>query len=453
MGFKLFLSSFILLVFFQSEICFAAPSQVKTNTTLEEIKTAYKKKNFDQTIKLSQDYLRAFHQDADVSLYKGLAFSQLNQCDRAIPVFNSVLDSYPQYLDARLGLINCLLKSNNYSQDLETVEQGLTLNPHHSELLFLKAKTLFLLNRKQEAKTVLNQNLKTNPENQQSIVLLNNMEKEEKSESAKQFVNEISSTQTSKRVLLAGRRNLELVTDEIKRPKLIMGVFTDNMGVNIPRQYWNLSNFYGYWVNSLGAFGGSVNYATRYNQNATQLELDAYPNIGKYFTLDLTYAYADKPELFPDELESGELHAYLPYEIDASFGGAHRKIAHFTLNSVTGSINKFIGNYYFNFRPIHFIPGSGPTSTLFRFGVRRYGENPNQYIGFIYMDGTSPDLTDLLTIDFIKIRDRLFLFEAQQPLNNTFSIQYGIGYEEMFYPKQLLRTLVHFDLGLKAGFL
>lgn len=69
------------------------------------------------------------------------------------------------------------------------------------------------------------------------------------------------------------------------------------------------------------------------------------------------------------------------------------------------------------------------------------------------MDGTSPDLTDLLTVDFIKIKDRLFLFEVQQPLNKTISIQYGIGYEEMLYPKQLLRTLVHFDLGLKAGFL
>ncbi|HAT8116687.1 TPA: tetratricopeptide repeat protein, partial [Legionella pneumophila] len=115
MSFKLVLLSFILLFFFQFEICFADPNQIKTNTTLEEIKAAYKKKNFDQTIKLSQDYLSAFPKDVDVSLYKGLAFSQLNQCDKAIPVFNSVLDSYPQYLDARLGLINCLLKSNNYS--------------------------------------------------------------------------------------------------------------------------------------------------------------------------------------------------------------------------------------------------------------------------------------------------------------------------------------------------
>ncbi|HAT9418915.1 TPA: YaiO family outer membrane beta-barrel protein [Legionella pneumophila subsp. pneumophila] len=448
MIFKLSLSSFVLFFFFQ--LCFAAPNQVKTNITLENIKTAYKKKNYKQAIKFSQDYLKAFPQDVDVSLYEGLAFSQLNQCDKAIPVFKSIVDRYPQYLDARLGLINCLIKSNNYSQVLETVEQGLTLNPGNSELSFLKAKTLFLLNRKQEARKVLNQNLKIHPENKQSIMLLSNMDKEEKSEGTKQF---ISPTHMPKRVMLVGKKNLELVTDEIKRPKLIMGAFTDNMSVNIPRQYWNLSNFYGYWVNSYGAFGGSVNYATRYNQNATQIELDAYPNIGKYFTLDLTYAYADKPELFPNELESGELHVYLPYEADASFGGAHRKIAHFTLDSVTGSINKFIGNYYFSFRPIHFIPGSGPTSTLFRFGVRRYGENPNQYIGFVYIDGTSPDLTDLLTIDFIKIRDRLFLLEAQQPLNKTFSIQYGIGYEEMFYPKQLLRTLVHFDLGLKAGFL
>lgn len=121
MIFKLSLSSFVLFFFFQ--LCFAAPNQVKTNITLENIKTAYKKKNYKQAIKFSQDYLKAFSQDVDVSLYEGLAFSQLNQCDKAIPVFKSIVDRYPQYLDARLGLINCLLKSNNYSQVLETVEQ------------------------------------------------------------------------------------------------------------------------------------------------------------------------------------------------------------------------------------------------------------------------------------------------------------------------------------------
>ncbi|WP_241480545.1 YaiO family outer membrane beta-barrel protein [Legionella norrlandica] len=410
MSSKLLLSSFVFLIFFQAEIGFAVPKQVKTSITLEQIKVVYKKKNFNQTIELSKEYLKIFPQDIDASLYEGLAYRQLNQCNKAISVFKSILNTHPQYLEARLGLINCLLKGNNYSQTLEVVEQGLSLNPHHHELLFLKAKTLFLLNRKQEAATVLNQNLKINPKDEQSITLLRNMKEEEYNKNTELFSQRISAT--PKRVMSVGRKNLELVTDEIKRPKFIIGVFTDNMGVNIPRQYWNLSNFYGYWVTSLGAFGGSVNYATRYNQNATQLELDAAPNLGKYLTLDLTYAYADKPELFPNELESAELHAYLPYEIDGSFGGAHRKIAHFTLDSVTGSINKFIGNYYLNFRPIHFIPGSGPTSTLYRFGIRRYGEDPNQYIGFIYMDGTSPDLTDLLSVDFIKIKDRLFLIEV-----------------------------------------
>ncbi|WP_115174831.1 YaiO family outer membrane beta-barrel protein [Legionella feeleii] len=210
---------------------------------------------------------------------------------------------------------------------------------------------------------------------------------------------------------------------------------------------------YGYWITPKGAFGASVNYANRYNQQAAQVELNAAPNIGKYFVLDLAYAYANKPELFANHLERAELFTYLPKGIEGSFGGTHRQISHFKLDSVTGSLGKYLGRYYLNFRPIYFIPKPGPTSILYRVGLRRYGDKENQYIGVVYMNGTSPDLTDLLTVSFIKISNRFYLLEGLQPITETLGFQYGVGYEEMRYPNRFLRTLVHFNIGLKMEFM
>ncbi|HHF7344922.1 TPA: YaiO family outer membrane beta-barrel protein [Legionella feeleii] len=414
----------------------------KSTINLERIKTLYKEHQFDETIKLSKDYLKIFPNDVDASFYAGLAYKQLHRCQDAIVTFKPILQTHPQYLDARFESISCLLTLKKYGQALEVAKDGLNLSPDNIELLYLSTKILVLLNKKQAAERILKQILQKQAHHTQALLLLKNLE--------------IEKQQVGPTTLYSNTKKLAQVKEEEDKkpaPRFVAGIFTDNMVVNVPGQMWNLSNLYGYWITPKGAFGASVNYANRYNQQAAQVELNAAPNIGKYFVLDLAYAYANKPELFANHLERAELFAYLPKGIEGSFGGTHRQISHFKLDSVTGSLGKYLGRYYLNFRPIYFIPKPGPTSILYRVGLRRYGDKENQYIGVVYMNGTSPDLTDLLTVSFIKISNRFYLLEGLQPITETLGFQYGVGYEEMRYPNRFLRTLVHFNIGLKMEFM
>lgn len=434
-----------------------------TNITLDEIKSTYKKHNYARTIELCSQYLNTYPKDVDAILYEGLSYQKLHQCEHALILFNKVLHAYPSYMEARLGAINCYFNSKNYSQVLDVVQKGLVVTPGNAELLYLKAKALTLQGKKTEAISILKKQDDYDP----SQTLLKNLQTPEEVKLIKQTkkktkiktINSHIPQQTSNRknyVLIHSQRipNAVQKGDEVENhSKFVAGVFTDNMLVNTPNQTWNLSNLYAYKVTSYGAFGGSINYASRYNQKAAQLELNAIPKLNDTFSLDLAYAYANKPELFANNLEKAELYAYLPKGVEGSFGGVHRKISHYTLDSITGSLGKYIDRYYINFRPIYFSPGSGPTSVFYRLGIRRFGDTDGQYIGLVLGDGTSPDLTDLLTVDFIKVKNRFYLFEGQQPLNKLFALQYGIGYEELYYPNNLLRTLVHVNLGIKMGYI
>lgn len=435
-----------------------------TNYTLDDIKASYKKHDFQQTIIISNGYLNAFPKDVDASLFKGLSYQQLHQCDKANEVFKNILKTNPTYKEARIGLINCSFRSNNYSQAIEVTEKGLLIEPDNVELLYLKAKTLTLQHKKSEAVKVLKDVLKKQTDYAPAQTLLKNLQKKEdkKSNEAIKKTEKIAKHQfypteatPQKTYIDVNKQKIPNATSEANKtkPSYVAGIFTDSMVVNNPKQVWNLSNLYAYRLTRYGSFGASVNFASRYNLNAAQLELNAIPKINKRLSLDLGYAHANKPELFANNLERAELYAYLPHGVEGSFGGSHRQISHFILNTLTGSMGKYINSYYIYFRPIYFSPGSGPTSTFYKFGIRRYGDPDGQYIGLVFGDGTSPDLTNLLTVDFIKVKNRYFLFEGQQPLNKLFAFQYGLGYEDLRYPNNFLRTLIHVNLGIKMGYI
>lgn len=409
--------------------------------TFEVIKENYQKKDFIQAIKLSEDYLKKFPNDVDALLYQGLSYKQLNQCDKAIPIFLTILHSKPNYLDARIQAINCLFTLKDYAKSLVFINQALKVNPNQKELLLYQAKAFYLLNQKEAALQTINNLLKKYPNYSPAKDFLNNLNKERIEERSN-----LSSIQSLK------GRFTDLPIGASITPHFIAGIFTDTMLVNRPEQTWNLSNLYGFWVNNWGSFGGSLNYATRYGIQALQGEVNAIPKITKNVFLDLAYAHSNRPELFPTDMERAEIYAYLPNGIEASFGGAHRNIAQFRLNSITGSLGKYFGNYYLNFRPIYFKPGAGSTSLLYRVVFRRHTDKPNQFIGLVLMDGTSPDLTDLLSVDFIRVRNRLILIEGFQPITQSFGFQYGVGYEDLLYPNSFLRKLVHINFGIKIGF-
>lgn len=223
-----------------------------------------------------------------------------------------------------------------------------------------------------------------------------------------------------------------------------------NASVNEPDQVWDFSSLYLYRKNDYGTFGGIINYASRLNKTATQGMAVLMPKVNDDIWLDLRYGYANTPELIPDQTYKFEVYKNISKTVVVSFGDTYKRITSTYFNTYTLSIGKYWGYYYFAFRPYYFVPKAGPRSALFRFEAKRYWDNPDKNFGFAFATGTSPDLFDLLTVQFFKVQNNIFLVEGQQPLNDAWSFLYGAGYETQLFPSGFIRRLPFINLGIKA---
>ena len=235
----------------------------------------------------------------------------------------------------------------------------------------------------------------------------------------------------------------------------LIGITTNASATNFnkPTAVWDWSGITLYRKNEYGAFGGGVNYANRQGMGAPQLYLNAQPKINKNIWLDLTYAQANKPNILPNNTLIAEINMLIGNGFELSAGEGYRKIKNTYFNTISAGIGKYIGNYYFSFRPDYFVPKSGPRSILYTIKARRYSEdNSEQYIGVVLASGTSPDLFDLLTVSFFNVKNSIFLLEGQQPIKDTLFFLYGGGYETQKYPNGFTRRLAYGTLGLKLRF-
>ena len=224
---------------------------------------------------------------------------------------------------------------------------------------------------------------------------------------------------------------------------------TSNADVNQPDQIWDFSSLNLYRHNEYGAFGGAINYANRKGFGASQLYLNAIPSVNESLWFDLGYGYANKPELFANNTIYTEVYKKLNGNYVVSLGNNYKTIKNTYFDTITGSIGKYVGYYYFGFRPNHYVTKSGPDSTLLTFDARKYGDNPDQYIGVSFSTGTSPDLYDLITVNFFKVKNNIFFIQGQQPLQEKIFFIYGAGYETQKFPNQFLRRLAYLNIGLK----
>jgi YaiO family outer membrane protein len=138
-----------------------------------------------------------------------------------------------------------------------------------------------------------------------------------------------------------------------------------------------------------GSVIGRINRARRFNDTATQVEVDSYPHIRQG-----TSAYANigfsSSSIFPKFRCGAEIYQKLSDGFDGSLGFRY---LHFTSANVliyTGSIGKYHGNYLFQFHPF-ITPSSIGTSVSGNFSVRRYLEDVDNYVTLAFGVGSSPD--------------------------------------------------------------
>ncbi|MFC5623472.1 YaiO family outer membrane beta-barrel protein [Algoriphagus winogradskyi] len=212
---------------------------------------------------------------------------------------------------------------------------------------------------------------------------------------------------------------------------------------------WNTFSFYARTQTKLtGTLIGRVTQSSRFDDNGTLFELDAYPSLGKK-----AYAYLNvggsSASFFPDFRLGASVYFNLPkaWEIDGGF--RYLKFADPTY-IYTASLGKYVGNWWFNLRS-NLIPGTGNSlGTSANLQARYYFKTGEDFFSLQLSSGVSPDEetrdpTQLLN----SYRARI---GYQQLITDRFMIYGFTGYSRDELGPDRFRNNLNLSLGIEYRF-
>lgn len=162
-----------------------------------------------------------------------------------------------------------------------------------------------------------------------------------------------------------------------------------------------------------------------FEPGALQLELDAYPFLGKGYYAYLNYGFSDG-ELFPEHRGGLELFKTFPKGWETSLGARYLYYNEFIdIWVFTASLSKYHNSWWFSFRPYLSVINDEVFHSYFGF-ARRYSSQFN-YIGGMLGYGISPDY----------FPNNAGIYE----LYNLNSYQIRLDFQHRVAPHLLLRTL------------
>lgn len=298
--------------------------------------------------------------DSDVATLMGRTYAWDGKYDSARVVLQQVLKQNPQNGDALSAMADVAWWSDNYAEAIGYCDRLLAKEPGNESVQLQKARILKSSDNNEEAALLLQKLLESNPSNDDALRLLDKVRFE----------------------LIKNKLTINYIYD----------YFTNSAYDKDP---WQLLYLQYARKTPIGTLIGRVNYANRFGQQAYQLEADAYPKIGENNYLYVNYGFSSDP-IFPRQRAGLEWNRSFAHAFEGSLGG---RILHFDGSKrvilYTGSIGKYLGNYWFSLRPF-VTPGDDGTSVSAYLVSRRYFSDPENYIGLRLGAGTSPDERRLL---------------------------------------------------------
>ena len=362
-----------------------------------QLQNLYLLGDLQTVVEKAPEYLSTHPADGDVGVILGKIYFDQHEDEKAKKVLSNVLDYTPGYVDASLILANVELTSNNPQKALDIINRGLIFNPSDMNLL---SKKISILSRLEVKKMPQKVNIKIH---------------------------------TAK-----SNPSLSLPKPEKKSPVTFneIGTLQQQYYISDRKTVWDYSTLYYGRETPVGRMYGKINYANRLGYQAVQGEFEAYPKITKTIYLDLDFAFANEPHLFPDETYGAAVYAALDKGFDGSIGAKYNQVdRHHRFNMYTAMLAKELGSNRIMFRPYYFSPNAGDNSTLYTVDFRHMLNDPYYYVGILIGLGSSPDLANLTTVDFLVLQNKIISPYLNLPfLNDTLILNINLLYQNQVFP-------------------
>ncbi len=257
----------------------------------------------------------------------------------------------PAYADARDALIDVELWSDHPEAALHLCEEGLQIDPNYKIFYYKKAKALKYLHKINEAIETVKTAIKLDPDYREARWLLKEL-------------------------------------NDSQMPYWVKAEYTVDYFDKTFDPWQELSVSFARQM-KFGSVIGRINHAKRFNETATQVEVDSYPHIrpgtSAYANVGFSSSFA-----FPKFRCGAEIYQKLSDGFDGSIGFRYLHFDSANVMIYTGSIGKYYGNYLFQFHPF-ITPSSIGTSVSGNFSIRRYLEDADNYFTVAFGLGSSPD--------------------------------------------------------------
>ena len=267
---------------------------------------------------------------------------------------------------------------------------------------------------------------------------------------------------TDQKVVLTAPRHIEAqaLLKELEgiNPHYLYGLhetgFTSEIDyISDIRKVWQYSTAFYNYDSTWGLASFSLNNATRFGETSNQGMFSILPVIDNHLYFRLTAAYANQPLLFPHYVGGAEI--YVSGALgELSIGGSDSFILpKISFVQYTGSISKEWQQYWASFRPYYYIPRHGPRSLLYTGTLIRYFGPKDIYARVTVGSGTTPDLANLTTVDFLQIRNNFVTVIVQFPvINHSFLFHFGGDYQRWIFPSSRVRNISGIILGFSYRF-
>lgn len=328
---------------------------------------AFEEKNYDAAIATAKEALEKAPEYTDISVFLGRLYTWKKDLSSARAVFEELGEKNTKDEDYFLAYASMEYWNDQNQKALEILNKGLEYNPESKALLLLKAKIDYNNSDYTEAENAVNTLLRLDPKNTEARALLIK-------------VNDLNA------------KNAIGITYNISH---FDKQFDDN---------WHIVGLSYKRVTPIGSVILKGNYANKFGDNGTQLELEAYPKLSKMFYLYVGAGYSNDVGIFPKYRTGVSLNANLPKSYEAEIG--YRQL-YFSNNiwMYTAAVGKYYKNFWFNLRT-YITPDNENISHSYTGTVRYYTKGASDYFAFQIGTGISPEsyASSLLENEIYKLK-------------------------------------------------
>jgi YaiO family outer membrane protein len=335
-------------------LSFTGQIVAETDDILIQARSLATNKQRPEALDRLRRHLAGHPRDVDARLLLGIILSWEGRYNEARSELSLVLEGSPDYADAILTLINVEFWDDHPERAEALAHEASQRHPENLDFLRAEAKALKRLNRRAEARRLLDTFLEQRP-NDRSLKTLRDELRDELPEAP------------------------EIWTVSINHSNIW---FSDH------RSTFQEDRFSLKRVTPFGAVFGRYYQANQGSTRSNLFEMEAYPRIRPGTYAYLAGAFSPDAELYAHYRFAGDIFQSFPKGFEASGG---YRMFRFTgnVNMLTGSIGKYYGNWLYTVRTYITLDQAGP-SRSFQISARRYFGDGERYMTFRFGTGSSP---------------------------------------------------------------